>query len=164
MSQTSHSYLTCDLVMREIYKPIPELIHDEDTTKAGTIEEYLKENSKGLKQLQEQTESLISQLVVEKRVEVDYSKETLLFCTNESLIKLLGLFEKLIKQHLLTVSSINFTVEYDPELGEKWVSANTKISGKIDQVIKWEDSFIKDWVAVAPYPEREKIKLSCDII
>jgi len=164
MSQTLHLYLPRDFVMREIYKPIPELIHDEETTKAGTIEEYLKENSKGLKQLQEQAESLLSQLVVEKRVEVDYSKETLLFCANESLIKFLGLFEKLIKQHFLTVNSINFTVEYDPELGEKWVSADTKISGEIDQVIKWEDSFIKDWVSVAPYPEREKIRLSCDII
>jgi len=164
MSQTLHSYSTRDLVMREIYKPIPELIHDEETTKAGTIEEYLKENSKGLKQLKEQAESLLSQLVVEKTVKVDYSKETLLFCANESLIKFLGLFEKLIKQHFLTVDSIDFTIEYDPELGEKWVSADTKISSEINQVIKWEDSFIKDWVSVAPYPEREKIRLSCDII
>jgi predicted nucleotide-binding protein (sugar kinase/HSP70/actin superfamily) len=164
MNQTLYSDITHDLVMREIYKPIPELMPDEKTTKTGIIKEYLEENFERLNQLKDQTEELLSQLGVEKRVEVHITNETLLFCANESLINFLGLFEKLIKQHFLTVDSIDFTIEYDPELGEKWVSADTKISGEIDQVIKWEDSFIKDWVSVAPYPEREKIRLSCDII
>lgn len=100
----------------------------------------------------------------EKRVGVQIPKDVLLFCADEALIKFLGLFEKLIKQHFITVSCINFTVEYDPELEEKWVSADTKISGEIEQVINWENSFIKDWVSQVPNPEREKIRLSCDII
>ncbi len=164
MNQTLYSDFTNDFVLREIYKVIPELMPDENTTKTGFIREYLEENFEKLKQLKDQTEELLPQLGDEKRVKVHITDETLIFCANESLIKFLGLFEKLIKQHFLTVDSINFTIEYDPELGEKWVSADTKISAGIDHVIKWEDSFIKDWVSVAPYPERGKIRLSCDII
>jgi hypothetical protein len=164
MNQTLHSNLTQDFVIREIYKPYIEILRDGETTKTGFIEEDLEENFERLSQLKDQAEELLPQLGVEKRVEVHITKETLLFCAKESLIKFLGLFEKLIKQHFLTVNRINFTVEYDPELGEKWVSADTKIFGEIDQVIKWEDKFIKNWVSEVPYPEREKIRLSCDII
>ena len=164
MNQTLDSDFSHDLIMREIYKPLPQFMPGQKRTTTGFIRKYLEENFEGFNQLKNQTEELIPQLEVEKRVDVDITKEALLFCAEGSLIKFLGIFEKLIKQHFLTVSCINFTVEYDPELEEKWISADTKISGEIEQVIKWEDSFIKDWVSQIPYPEREKIRLSCDII
>ncbi|MCK4619512.1 MAG: hypothetical protein KAT52_06180 [Desulfobacterales bacterium] len=80
------------------------------------------------------------------------------------LIKYLGLAEKLIKENFLTVRKISFSVEDDPETFDKWVVADIEVYGEIDQVIAWEDEFVKEWVATVPYPERNMIRLSCDII
>ena len=88
----------------------------------------------------------------------------ILFCQDESLIKYLGLIESLIKKHFHTVHKISFSTEHDPETSDKWVTAVVEISGEIDQIIEWEDNFVKEWVASVPYPQREKIRLSCDII
>jgi len=98
------------------------------------------------------------------QVKVNIMREAALFCADESIIKFLGLSERLIKRHFSTLDSINFTVEHDPELGEKWVSADIEVSGEIAQVIKWEDAFVKEWVSRVPYSERNKIRLSCDIV
>jgi len=100
----------------------------------------------------------------ERTVEVVRDDEAVLFCTDQSLIESLGLIEDLIKKHFPTVSKISFFLEYDPETADKWVSADTEISGDIYKIIEWEDNFIKDWVSLVPYPERNKIRLSCDII
>ena len=88
----------------------------------------------------------------------------ILFCAEQSLINYLGSAEDLIKKHFPTVHEINFSTEYDPETPDRWVSADIKVSGEINQIIEWEDSFVKEWVNSVPYPEREKIRLSCDII
>lgn len=72
--------------------------------------------------------------------------------------------EKLIKENFPTVCKISFSVEYDPETFDKWVVADIEVYGEIDQVIAWEDEFVKEWVVTVPYPERNMIRLLCDII
>jgi hypothetical protein len=80
------------------------------------------------------------------------------------LIGYLRLIEDLINKHFPTVQKISFSLNYEPETSDKWVNANTEISGDVSQVIEWEDSFITEWVSEVPYPERDKIRLSCDIM
>lgn len=109
-------------------------------------------------------EELGSQLNAERRIEVIHDDEVILFCRNQSLIKYLDLAEDLIKRHFATVQKIVFSMGYDPEIPDKWVNADIKVIGEIDQVIEWENSFVNEWVNSVPYPEREKIRLSCDII
>lgn len=109
-------------------------------------------------------ETLKPQLSDEPRVEINQTSEAILFCAERSLIKYLGLVEMLIREHFTTVRKISFSVEYDPETSDQWVIADIEVYGEIDQVIAWEDEFVKEWVATVPYPERNKIRLSCNII
>lgn len=164
MSQTLHQDFVQDFYYGEFYKEISKTIPKEKTTKTVFIKEYIKENSKRINQTQDQIAALMPKIEAEPRVKVKIKREALLFFAHESIIKLLGLSERLIKSHFPTLNSINFTVEHDPELGEKWISADIEVSGEIAQVIKWEDAFVKDWVSQVPYSERNKIRLSCDIV
>jgi hypothetical protein len=164
MNQTLHQDFIQDVYSGEFYKGISETILRVKTTKTVLIEKYLKENSKRINQTKDQIAALILQIVAEPKVKVDITREALLFCAHESIIKLLGLSERLIKRHFPTLNIINFTVEHDPELGESWISADVEVPGEIEQVIKWEDAFVRDWVSRVPYPERNKIRLSCDIV
>lgn len=169
MSQTSHQEFVQDICRGEYYKEISETMPKNKTTSTIFIEKYLKENSKRINQTQRQLAPLIPPIAAEPIpaepiVKVNIMREALLFCANELIIKLLGLSERLIKSNFPTLNSINFTVEHDPELKEKWISADIEVSGEIEQVIKWEDAFVKDWVSRVPYPKRNKIRLSCDIV
>ena len=160
----SQQLLQTHEVYREIHQSIPELSQKERGTEPGNIESWLKNHYVSLQHFQAFLMELTPQLDEERTVEVVRDDDAVLFCTDQSLIKYLGLIEDLIKKHFPTVSKINFFLEYDPETSDKWVSADTEISGDIDQVIEWENHFIKEWVSQVPYRERNKIRLSCDII
>ena len=103
-------------------------------------------------------------LDIDRKIEINHTNEAILFCAEHTLIKYLGLAEKLIKENFPTVRKISFSVEDDPETFDKWMVADIEVYGEIDQVIEWEDEFVKEWVATVPYPERNMIRLSCDII
>lgn len=131
---------------------------------SSNLEKWSSEHKRLLENLQKMLKELEPQLSAERMVEVKHDDEAILFCVDQSLIKYLGLAEGLIKKHFNTVHKITFSLEYDPETSEKWVIVDAEISGEIDQVIEWEDNFVRDWVTSVPYPQREKIRLSCDII
>jgi len=103
-------------------------------------------------------------LDIDRKIEINHTNEAILFCAEHTLIKYLGLAEKLIKENFPTVRKISFSVEYDPETSDQWVVADIEVFGEIDQAIAWEDEFVKEWVATVSYPERNKIRLSCDTI
>jgi hypothetical protein len=83
---------------------------------------------------------------------------------NHRLIQYLAFAEDLIRKHFPSVDRISSSIEYNPETNDKWVSIDVEVTGDMNQVIEWEGSFVKEWVASVPYPERNKIRLSCDII
>ena len=140
----------------------------QEWTRIGTspsnLETWLNEHKTPLRSLQKLLKELQPQLSDERQIEVKHSHEVIVFCADHSLIKYLGLVELLTKKYFPTVRKISFSVGYDPETVDKWVSVDIEISGDIDDAIEWEDNFVKEWVTSAAYPERTKFTLSCDII
>ena len=162
MSQTLSDSFASDLIVGDVYRRFP--IDRKWRTIPGSIEEWMEKRKNPLINLHNLIETLKPQLSDDRKIEINQTDETILFCAERSLIKYLGLAEMLIREHFTTVRKISFSVEYDPETSDKWVSADIEVFGEIDQVIAWEDEFVKEWIATVPYPERNMIRLSCDII
>lgn len=162
MSQTLSDAFARNLIARELYCRLP--IDREKKTISGPIEEQIENLKEPLANLHNLIETLRPQLSDDRKIEINHTNEAILFCAEHTLIKYLGLAEKLIKEHFTTVRKISFSVEYDPETSDQWVIADIEVYGEIDQVIAWEDEFVKEWVATVSYPERNMIRLSCDII
>jgi hypothetical protein len=151
----------------EIYREIdraalnsPE--RDQGTRSSGTGM-WLKEHGATLTDFDNSLKGLAPFLGA-RSIEVVHNDEAVFFCSEHSLIWYLQLIEDLISEHFPTVQKISFSLDYDPETSDKWVNADIEISGDVSQVIEWEDSFITEWVSQVPYPERDKIRLSCDIM
>ena len=162
MSQTLSDSFARNLIARELYCRLP--IDRGKKTISGPIEEQIENLKEPLANLHNLIETLRLQLSEDRRIEIDYTNEVILFCAERTLIKYLGLAEKLIKENFPTVRKISFSVEDDPETIEEWVIADIEVYGEIDQVIAWENEFVKEWVVTVPCPERNMIRLSCDII
>lgn len=162
MSQTLSDSFASDLIVGDLYRRFP--IDRKWRTISGSIEEWMENRKESFINLHNLIETLKPQLSDDRKIEINQTDETILFCAERSLIKYLGLAEMLIREHFTTVRKISFSIEYDPETSDKWVSADIEVFGEIDQVIAWEDEFVKEWIATVPYPERNMIRLSCDII
>jgi len=166
MSQTLADTLSTinSIIPKQAYDQITDLTKGNKWTNFEYLETWLRDSRVPLWHFHKMLKGLATQMSEEKPIEIDREKEVILFCADQSLIKYLNLAEELIKEHFTTVQKISLSVEYDPETPDKWVIADVAVAGEIDQVLEWENSFIKDWVTFVPYPEREKIRLSCDII
>lgn len=151
-----------DYMVKDAYHPGP-LMRGAWTTPSDS-ENWVKEYMEPIRVLQKSLEELEGELSNERRVEVKRSDEVILFCADRSLVRYLGLFEELVRKCFPTAQKIVFSIEYDPETTEKWINADVQILGEIDQIIEWEDNFVSEWVDLVPYPELEKIRLSCDIL
>lgn len=133
-------------------------------TLSTNLEVWIKEHKKPIKNLQKCFIELMQQLSPEWTVEVKHDDEAIVYCANQRLIQYLAFAEDLIRKHFHSVDRISSSIEYNPETNDKWVSIDVEVTGDMNQVIEWEGSFVKEWVASVPYPERNKIRLSCDII
>ena len=162
MSQTLSDAFARNLIARELYCRLP--IDRESKTISDPIEDQIENLKEPLANLHNLIETLRPQLSNDRKIEINHTNEAILFCAEHTLIKYLGLAEKLIKENFHAVSKISFSVEYDPEISDQWVIADIEVFGEIDQVIAWEDEFVKEWVATVPSPERNMIRLSCDMI
>lgn len=164
MSPTASDIYTEESIMKEVFNCIPDLSDRDPKTDTQSAETWVSRNRRPFMRLQDLLKKWSPDLSNEGRIEVIQDDEVILFCQDQSLIKYLGLAENLIKKHFSTACKITFYLKYDPETSDKWVGVDTEISAEIDQVIEWENNFVQEWVASVPYPEREKIRLSCDII
>ncbi len=175
MSQTSYAgYFNNDILKEFLFGSTAGLRDDfklesaNDTSSRYTeiLEAWLQLNKRGLSKTKEQVSNLWSQLKDQLtiKVVVNYDNEVPVWCAEHGIILYLQKAEELIQKHFPTVQKINFTVEYDPELEREWISANLELPGDIDQIVEWEDNFVSEWVASTPYPERDNISISFDII
>lgn len=165
MNSATYTMTVPDILYNEVYNSVPKFLSSEDKKyKTDADERQMTPKIKGrLCSLNKMVEKLSPQ--IRNNVSVDIARETdaIRYCAENSLIKYLAIAESLIKVHFPTVKKIYASLEHDPELLDSWVVMTVQISGEIDEVIDWEDNFIEEWVENIPYPESEKIRLSCDI-
>lgn len=110
---------------------------------------------------------LISGLVNRKSpfVKEQISGEVLSFCSNTGILnylyKAIDIAEKCFDT---TIKKRKTELEQDPETGEKWIAINITIEGEVEDFLTKYDDYISNWVSATPWPERDKIRLSYNIV
>lgn len=159
--------ISSQLYFLELYREIDRTALNSPEREHGTgpcnTEMWLEKHGAILSELDNDLKKLAYSLG-KTSVEVVRNDEAVFFCVKQSLVWHMQLVEDLIKKHFPTVQKISFSVDYDPETADNWVNADIEVTGKIKQVVEWENAFIAEWVSEVPYPERNKIRLSCDIM
>jgi hypothetical protein len=70
----------------------------------------------------------------------------------------------LIQQCFSSIKTIGLVSEKDPDTGEEWLVIDVTVEGSIADVLNRYDQYTDLWVALVPWPQRDKIRLSYDII
>jgi len=70
----------------------------------------------------------------------------------------------LVYKHFSNVSMVDVQKEQDPETEEEWIVIEATVDEEIEQVLDEYDNYTTEWVSVAPWPERERIRFSYNII
>jgi hypothetical protein len=55
-------------------------------------------------------------------------------------------------------------VEEDPETGERWLLIAITVYGEVGEILEQYERYTEQWIAAVPWPERDKIRLSFNII
>ena len=59
---------------------------------------------------------------------------------------------------------INFSLENDPEIDEEWITLNVTVEGEIEEILDKYDKYTDNFVYEIPWPERDRIRFSYNII
>lgn len=70
----------------------------------------------------------------------------------------------LVNKYFIEALTMDVHWEQDPETDEEWIVLEVTIEDKIDQVLEKYDQYSDEWVSSVPWPEREKIRLSYNIL
>ena len=92
------------------------------------------------------------------------SQEILQICDIWGIRDYLFLAIDLIKAHFPTFQDINITFDKDQEVDEEWLTLDVTIKGEIDEILDEYDKYSENFIYSVPWPERDKIRLSYDIV
>ena len=70
----------------------------------------------------------------------------------------------LVKKHFPTFQDISISLEKDQEIDEEWIVLDVTIEGEIEEVLDKYDKYTENFVYEIPWPERERIRFSYNII
>ena len=86
------------------------------------------------------------------------------FCTTEGILNYVSVATEIIEQSFQQIDKIGMAVEEDPETGERWLLLAIRVYGEVGEILEQYERYTEQWVASVPWPERDKIRLSFDII
>jgi hypothetical protein len=70
----------------------------------------------------------------------------------------------LIERHFPSIDKLDLYLEHDPETEEEWLVLDLTLRGEVDEVLDNYDKYTDHWVSSVPWPQRQKIRLSYNII
>jgi hypothetical protein len=89
------------------------------------------------------------------------------FCANEGLCEHLQTAIALVERHFPPVQTWRFSLEREPENGEECAVIHAGVRDDVrddvrdvDGLLSSYDAFLSYWVKAAPWPQRDKIRLS----
>ena len=86
------------------------------------------------------------------------------FCVQEGILQYAEVAIGLVQHHFESIQNLALQLQEDPETGEKWAAVDVTIRGELDEILDAYDRYTGQWVASAPWPERDKIRLSYNIV
>ena len=92
------------------------------------------------------------------------SPEVRNFCAQEGILQYAEGAIDLVQHHFESIQDLALQLQEDPETGEKWAAVDVTIRGELDEILDAYDRYTGQWVTSAPWPERDKIRLSYNIV
>ncbi len=96
--------------------------------------------------------------------EIPLTEEFLNFCSQHNIFDALQESIRLIKTCFPSVGEVTLQTEQDPETGEEWIVLDFGVEGEIEEILNRYDKYTELWVQSIPWPEREKLRLSYNIV
>lgn len=88
----------------------------------------------------------------------------LCFCSNHNIVKYLRPITSLIEESFPSLQEPYLEIEEDPESDREWLTFSISIKGEIKEVLGYYNNYVTQLVSKIPWPEREKFRLSYNII
>jgi hypothetical protein len=92
------------------------------------------------------------------------SHDALAFCLRQRLLRPLLIAIDLIKQYFPKVQDLHLQLDQDPETGDEWLVLDITVQGEVDDVLESYEAYTSQWVSSVPWPQRDKLRLSYNII
>ena len=99
-----------------------------------------------------------------RTVQDDVTNEARNFCSRQGVTQYLPIAIELIESCFPSMQECRMAPEQDPDTGEEWLSIDITVSGDVGDVLECDEKFIEQYVSSVPWPERDKIRLSYDIV
>jgi len=90
--------------------------------------------------------------------------EAVLFCEKEGILQYVSDTIRIIRQSFKRIEDIGLDVEEDPESTEKWLLVSIMVRGTVQEILEEYDHYTENLISDVPFPERDKIRLSFNII
>ncbi len=94
----------------------------------------------------------------------EVTDEILRFCFRHYIVKHLRPIISLIEKSFPAFQEPCLEIEEDPESDEEWLTIDITVEGEVDEILECYNNYITAFVSSVPWPEREKIRLSYNII
>lgn len=95
---------------------------------------------------------------------LELAPEVLSFGQQHVLLRYLQTACTLIESCFSSVENLSVEVEHDPDGGEQWLVLSITIQGETEDILDQYQSYTHQWVSHVLWPERNKIRLSYDIV
>ncbi len=93
------------------------------------------------------------------------SPDVLQFCLQHEILQYVPVAMDVIKKCLpLQEPNWDLQVDRDPDTGEEWLSLHVMLKGEVEEILNRHDNYTDQWVSLVPWPERDKIRLSYNVV
>jgi len=92
------------------------------------------------------------------------SEDLLRFCSQQGILPYLPIAIDLAKTCFPSLQELHPQREQDPETGEEWLVLDIMLQGDEEKILDAYDRYTDLWVAAVSWPERDKIRLSYNIV
>lgn len=96
--------------------------------------------------------------------ETPLSEDLFSFCFRHNILDSLQVSVGLIRTCFPSVREVRLQPERDPDTEQEWLVLDFGIVGEIEEILERYDKYTDLWVKSVPWPEREKIRLSYNIV
>ena len=95
---------------------------------------------------------------------IDLSLDMVRFCLRNGIWQYLTVAIGLIEECFPSIRQLRLQTEEDPETGDEWLVLDITIEGEVDEVLDNYDNYTDRFVSSVPWPKRDKIRLSYNMI
>lgn len=86
------------------------------------------------------------------------------FCIRHDLSFYLSMAIGLMRDSFPSLKRFSLQLELDPDTSEEWILIDFDVKGEIEEILEEYDRYTDRWVKAAPWPQRDKIRTSFNIL